>query len=288
MTNLPADRSHPNTVFFSEHLTAYKSWSNIHKAFTEKHIPHALLPFTNDIWARDYMPVRLDSGHFLHYVYHPDYLQKCKRYITDSSRCNRWLNLPTVSTDIVLDGGNMIRCNDKMIMTDKVFRENPQYTSGRLTDQLERLFNLECVYIPWDTAEPFGHTDGMVRHLGKNKILLNNYDDFDKPFRKKLIKALSPHFEMAELHYPVQRLSRFSWAYINFLQINDVLFVPRLQQKEDESACEQLSGFCRAGVVQVEVKDLVKEGGALHCVSWSLSDNRPVSDTLNLYAKLEK
>lgn len=42
----------------------------------------------------------------------------------------------------------------------------------------------------------------MVRYVGPGHVLINNYTDFDELLRKKLLNALSPHFEkISELKY---------------------------------------------------------------------------------------
>ena len=64
-------------VFFSQHLTAYSCWTNIKQALEENGIAYGLLPNTKDIWARDYMPA-YSNGHYVSYVYNPDYLQNEK------------------------------------------------------------------------------------------------------------------------------------------------------------------------------------------------------------------
>lgn len=38
-------------------------------------VPYALLDGTNDIWLRDFMPVRTDSGKLVSFRYEPSYLK---------------------------------------------------------------------------------------------------------------------------------------------------------------------------------------------------------------------
>ena len=75
-------------------------------------------------------------------------------------------------------------------MTDKIFKENPRYSREALVDELENLFFAELVIIPWDRYEMYGHADGMVRWIDGDRVLMNNYFDFDPSFRKKLVEAL--------------------------------------------------------------------------------------------------
>ena len=259
-------------VYFSQHLTAYSCWTNIKQALEENGIAYGLLPNTKDIWARDYMPA-YSNGHYVSYVYNPDYLQneKDKKYITDNiAEVFDLSNDHVTSTKLVIDGGNVIMCGDMVIMTDKIFHENSNLSKDEVIAEIERVFSAKLVIIPWDKEEEFGHADGMVRFVSDNHVLINQYKDIDPEFRQKLIDALSPYFsEISELEYG-NASSGQSWAHINYLQVDNYIFVPQLGIMTDKLAMEQISKvFPTSKVVPVEVKGIVKKGGALNCVSWN-------------------
>lgn len=123
----------------------------------------------------------------------------------------------------------MSSTGDKVILSEKIFKENPNYPRTALIDMLSDLLEAELVLIPWDRYEEYGHSDGMVRYIGEGRVLLNNYFDFDKYLRKRLINALTPHFDVSELHYGT--FTKNSWAYINFLHVGKHVFVPMLSEK---------------------------------------------------------
>ena len=259
-------------IYFSQHLTAYSCWANIKQALEENGISYGLLPNTKDIWARDYMPAYA-NGHYVSYVYNPDYLQseKNKKYITDNvEEVFDLSNDSVIKTKLVIDGGNVIMCGDKVIMTDKIFVENSGLSKEEVVAEIERVFSAKLVVIPWDKEEEFGHADGMVRFVSDNHVLINQYKDIDPELRQKLIDALSPHFaKISELEYG-KASSQNSWAHINYLQVDNYIFVPQLGIMTDKLALEQISKvFPTSKVVPVEVKGIVKNGGALNCVSWN-------------------
>ncbi|MBR4269389.1 MAG: agmatine deiminase family protein [Prevotella sp.] len=259
-------------VYFSQHLTAYSCWQNIKQALEENGIAYGLLPNTKDVWARDYMPA-YSNGHYVSYVYNPDYLQneKDKKYITDNiAEVFDLSNEDVTSTKLVIDGGNVIVCDDKVIMTDKIFDENSSLSKEEVIAEIERAFSAKLVVIPWDKEEEFGHADGMVRYVSDNHVLINQYKDIAPEFRQKLIDALSPYFsKISELEYGKASSSQ-SWAHINYLQVDNYIFVPQLGIMTDKLALEQISKvFPTSKVVPVEVKGIVKNGGALNCVSWN-------------------
>ena len=263
-------------VYFSQHLTAYSCWANIKQALEENGIAYGLLPNTKDVWARDYMPA-YSNGHYVSYVYNPDYLQneKDKKYITDNIAEVFDLSKENVtSTKLVIDGGNVIMCGDKVVMTDKIFVENSSLSKEEVVAEIERAFAAKLVVIPWDKEEEYGHADGMVRYVSDNHVLINQYKDIDPEFRQKLIDALSPYFsEISELEYGKASSSQ-SWAHINYLQVNNLIFVPQLEIPSDKLALEQISRFFPdSTIIPVEVKGIVKKGGALNCVSWNYYNN---------------
>ena len=65
-------------------------------------------------------------------------------------------------------------------------------------------------------------------------------------------------------------------AYINFLQTNDFILLPKLNKKsEDEEAFRMISKYYEKyaymnRIFQVDVTDVAKYGGALNCVYWTI------------------
>ena len=112
------------------------------------------------------MPVHVGGGLYLGYIYRPDYLfdkVRMRKYITEQKMAT--IDLPInyiTQLDIVLDGGNFVFCDDKMIMTDKIFSENPNVKQSTLINTLENACQKELILIPWDMEEEYGHADGMV------------------------------------------------------------------------------------------------------------------------------
>ncbi|MBO4428310.1 MAG: agmatine deiminase family protein [Bacteroidales bacterium] len=268
--------SQTNKVYLAEGLSHYEeAFGNLREALEERSIATAILPRTaseKHVWARDYMPLQLRKGAFLLYEYLPDYLKDSEEYIPDFRAIAKDLGLDCATTDIVLDGGNVVKCGGKFILTDKIFAENPKWYRLALVAELERLLKAQAVIIPWDRYEMFGHADGMVRYISGSRVLLNDYCDFDPYLRERLLKCLRPHFEVEELEFDVPRRNRLSWAYLNFLQVGNCIFVPGLGAREDALAVRQLRHFFpRSEVVQIQgCAPLARDGGALNCVSWNI------------------
>lgn len=240
------------------------------------HVEWGRLPRTNSpfhIWARDYMPVQVSKKKFVRFQYTPDYLGDNPEYKPDTTAILSELGLTVIDTNLVVDGGNVISCGDKVIMTDKVLRENHQVSQVKLVDSLTQLLEADIVLIPEDVYEEFGHADGMVRYMGGGNVLLNNYCDFDKSLRKKLLAALNPHFNVIELHYGF--FTDKSWAYLNFLHVGQQIFVPMIGDMFDEIAFKQITeAFPNYHCHPVpNCETIVNEGGALNCSTWNVFMN---------------
>jgi agmatine/peptidylarginine deiminase len=269
-----------HSIYLSHHLqTGYTVvYEELCKALEKSGVNHYLLPYSNDIWARDFMPVHVGGGEYLGYVYRPDYLYDNvseREYITNQKLATGDIPINYIEKlDAIIDGGNFVFCDDKMIMTDKIFSENPNIKQSKLINKLEEVCQKELILIPWDMDEEYGHADGMVSYIGNGKLLLNNYCQMGKDgvgFSKRLHKILNPHFTVTELHYssPWEEMNA---AYINYIETESSVIIPALSTKHDSAsdiaALETFKKIFKKEILQVYAQPLIKDGGALHCVTW--------------------
>ena len=124
------------------------------------------------------MPIQVAPDKFVAFKYLPDYLQnpKYRDTITENA-ANIACDIlgdkaEVIETDIIVDGGNVIKCDNAVIMVDKVIQANPHYSASKLLAELTRLFGCEVFLIPWDDEEGvYGHSDGVVRYLSDGDLL---------------------------------------------------------------------------------------------------------------------
>ena len=267
-----------NTVFLSEWLSKecpvlYKS---LKKALKANGVACKNIGNGNDYWCRDYMPIQMEEKRFVLYVYNPDYLQARhkRRFITDVWNA-KFIDLLLQSTierlDLTVDGGNVVKCGSHIVMTDKVFAENSDKSPNEVRRMLEKAFQCEVVFLPWDKLEKCGHSDGIVHYAGGNRVLMTNYDDFDTVFAREYRRIWEQHFEVIPLKYNVKQKHKRSWAYINFLQVGNLVLVPQLGIPEDGQALQQIAAALpQCKVEGVPALEAVRKGGALNCVSWNV------------------
>lgn len=270
------------TVYFSGLIPKKCPILNQHiiEALEANRIHYAYLSETKDIWCRDFMPIQIEEDRFVFYKYTPNYLQDPK-YIrlqtnteevfrADANRLEH-LQQNAITIDLVMDGGNVVKCGDTVVMTEKVFAENKDKTRAEVEKILKNAFRCDILFLPWDRKETFGHSDGIVHYAGDGMVLLTNYDDSSLYYYRRFRKALEKHFEVIPLKYTTKRPHARSWAYINFLQVGKLILVPQLELEEDEQALAQIVDALPDGeVVGIPALEAVRRGGGLNCISWNI------------------
>ncbi|MCF8231353.1 MAG: agmatine deiminase family protein [Bacteroidales bacterium] len=236
------------------------------------------MPDTKDIWARDYMPIQINDDTYIEYRFDPDYLQKASKGSRDLKTypdivCDS-LKLQTEKSDIIMDGGNVVKSTDCIILTDKIVKENQlSYSKNELIKKLHDTFQVDkVVLIPWDKLVEYGHSDGMIRFIDNNTVLINHYYKNDTVMKHRLRQAgLKTEF----IDYKVKKKDKRNWAYLNFLQTKDLILLPKFGIEEDGQALEQIESFYpdyKGRIAQVEMTDIVGFGGGLNCMSWTTKE----------------
>lgn len=244
------------------------------------------------------MPVHTVRRALLRFSYTPDY-QKCKKY-EGHEPDSRWvceqLQIGTadmagknencnIFPKIVLDVGNIVRCGKKVIMTDKVFLENPHLTREKITWYLENWFEASIIWLPYDKREYLGHSDGILKYISGNKVVMVPYGDLDRNkidrnFDRAYSQILKDNgmqvltLDFSDIDEPKDRI----WAYTNWLQLKGFIVIPSFKYcpRSNERVYEQIEKFTRMShitIEMVEADELVKGGGAFNCASWTTTQD---------------
>lgn len=245
-----------------------------------------VIPGCKDVWARDFMPLNGCDGSLISFDYNPDYLLRKhedeyrtsqKELLYDVKLYNgRQLTYGQGKEEraVVLDGGNVVSCGDKVIVCDKIVLENDALESrGDFKARLEKQLGSEVVFVPWDyTEEPFGHADGYAVYLGGNRVMMNNSAQSNPEYAARLKSSLvDAGFEVVE--FCLKNRSFNDWVYINYVQWGDLILVPALGLKDDEEAQQFISKATGLPLGKIKLvkmpKSLIEMGGALHCCTWN-------------------
>ena len=248
-------------------------------AILKKHdVDYRLLKGTKDIWCRDYMPVQTESGKFIQFTYNPSYLkgkkewEKSRSDVQDICKQN---NIDATFSDINLDGGNVLICDGRAIISDRIFSENPAKDKDSLINELSKLLECEIIIIPAENDDFTGHADGMVRFVNRNTILGNRMADEYKYWQKSMQKVLETYnltyidvpflTDIKDSKHPESAIG----IYVNYLEVNDLIVMPVFGREEDAQAIEIIQkAIPNKQIETINYNDVAKEGGLLNCTTW--------------------
>ena len=270
-------------VFLSEKLKEkYSDTCDKLISILEKHkIKYSFLKATRDIWCRDYMPVQTPSGKLIQFKYDPSYLKGNKEWEdsrSDVEEVCRMNDIDAESSDINLDGGNVLICDRRAILSDRIYSENPDIPRDELRKKLAKLLECEIIVIPSlnKTVDFTGHADGMVRFVNRDKVLGIKYDDkYRKDWWKNTQKILeNNNISFVEVPFfedepdPKNPESAIG-VYVNYLEVNDLIVLPVFDRDEDNQVISILQAqFPNKTIEKINYNEIAKKGGLLNCTTW--------------------
>lgn len=262
-------------LYFSSQLNTPKykpAADRMFAALDLLNIKYKLLNNTKDIWLRDFMPVKTKSGKYVSFRYEPSYLagdpQLRMNFKTDIAPSFKVDNL--VYTDINLDGGNVVfsPSKAKVIISDRVFSENPEYNKNTLLLELEKLLEASVLIIPSLKSDMTGHADGMVRFVDENTVVTNApLSSFG--FETKVKKSLQNYgFNVIDFPYFYSKGDSAVGCYLNFLETGQAIFLPVFGVDTDNKAVQTAKHIFHKAIIPVNINEIAVDGGLLNCISW--------------------
>ena len=241
------------------------------------------------------MPIQVTENEFVQFVYDPDCLKTrwFKKTRTDSSLVCRHIGIEPTKSDLVIDGGYVINGKDWVILTDKIFAENPGRRKGSVLAELETLFDAKPIIIPADPFDFTGHADGLVRYYATDTVLVNAYNSNDQPaFQSALMKAVRKEGlkVIPVAYHPYANSSQFSavGVYINFLQLRQLIFLPIFGIRQDEFAYRLFDElFSGNQIVPIPSTEIARHGGVLNCITWNIKLSEVASMGVRLFPNHE-
>lgn len=266
-------------VYMSELLkTNYpETCSRLIKILEMHDVKYAFLKGTKDIWCRDYMPIQTESGKFIQFKYNPSYLKGNKEWEasrSDVKEICRVNGIEAQFSDINLDGGNVLICDGKAILSNRLFSENSNWDKEKLVNELSKLLECEIIIIPAENDDMTGHADGMVRFVNRNTILGNKLANEYKYWREGMEKVIEqyglkyidvPFFLPKDPKHPHSAIG----IYVNYLEVNNLIVLPVFGRDEDKQAVDVLrQAFPDRVIETIDYNDVAQEGGLLNCTTW--------------------
>ncbi len=273
-----------NKVYLSSLLKENEEYSpaalRIEVLLNQNAIPFEYLSNTKDIWCRDFMPVQVTKNKYVQFTYHPRYLKGYEHLITVPKLKNICSDAQCVSSAIIIDGGNIVSCGSRTIISDRIFDENPHYGSKlKLVSELEDLLESEVIIFPQIKSDFTGHADGYVRWINERSIFINQLDKEFKYWAAAAKKVMANHsldyvevpfFEHKSYKTPLSSIG----CYLNYLDISSFLFLPIFEINEKlDSEITTLFGtvFPTKKVLPVNINEIANHGGLLNCITWTIA-----------------
>ena len=271
------------TVYLSELLEERypESFKRLTSILKKHHVDYRLLKGTKDIWCRDYMPIQTESGKLVQFRYEPSYLKGNKEWEesrSDVREVCRLNGFEPVFSNINLDGGNVLLCSGRAIVSDRIFKENPEYTDKeKLVKELSELLEAEVIIIPTQNGDMTGHADGIVRFVDRDTILGNNRTDEYKYWTNGIEKVLNDYnlkyidvpffYGYKDSKHPDHAIG----VYVNYLEVGNLIVLPvfEVEGNKDEEAIAVFKQIFPDKIIEtINYNDVALEGGVLNCTTW--------------------
>lgn len=269
-----------NTVYFSKQILNDKyshAFEKIRLILVKHNVKYDFLKGTKDIWCRDYMPIQIDKEKFIQFRYEPSYLLEeldLQSITKDVLKANK---LDATFSDIILDGGNVVKSSDSVIITNRVFTENKDATEV-LIAKLEVILETKVYFIPDITDDMTGHADGHVRFIDDKTVLVNSLEQELKYWQngfKKMIKEFDfSYIEMPWFSYSDKNHKNTAIGiYVNYLEIGNLIIFPvfEIPGNRDNEALKVIKEVFPNHIIEtVNINEIANEGGLLNCISWTI------------------
>lgn len=242
-------------------------------------IKYDFLKGTKDIWVRDYMPIQTDKDRFVQFRYEPTYLKEYLELQSDPKSVCELNHIKPIFSTINLDGGNVVKWTDKVLITDRIFSENPQYSvKATLINEIENLLETEVIIIQQIKSDFTGHADGLVKLIDSKKIVGNDLNFEYKYWLKAMQKITSdknleyinmPIFEYKEKNFPDSAIG----CYINYLEIGNLIIFPifEVTGNKDKEAVDLITAlYPNKAIELININPVARQGGLMNCITWNI------------------
>jgi len=250
----------------------------------------------DDTWARDHGPITVfEDGQpllldFLFNGWGGKFPADQDNLLTRNLAAQgRFGSVPVREIDLVLEGGSIESDGGGTLLTTRQCLLSPtrnpslsrEAIEQRLREHLgaERVLWLEHGHLEGDDTD--GHIDTLARFCDPATIAHVNCDDPSDPQHAELTQMAGElalletregdPYQLMPLPLPAPIFDgghRLPATYANFLIINDAVLVPVYEDPADAVALERLGAvFPGRSVVGIDCRELIRQGGSLHCLT---------------------
>ena len=228
------------------------------------------------------MPIQIRENEFVQFKFEPLYLKEVENIRTNTETLCKANQINPKLSDIVLDGGNVLRWDDRVIISSRIYKENPNFLNKEklLIRTLETELGVEVIVIPEVKCDMTGHADGIVRFISRNTLIVNNLSSEYKYWATSMSKFFKhSDFEFYEMPIFEYKIPKFSYnaigCYVNYLEIGNLIIFPIFEiegyKYKDKEALKIIhSLFPNKAIEPININEIAKHGGLMNCISWNI------------------
>ncbi|MBF0188360.1 MAG: agmatine deiminase family protein [Magnetococcales bacterium] len=257
-------------------LTDEEGYDRLTEEIPERYL---LLHPMEDIWARDYTTVT--PRHPVQFRYAPAAQAgdaDAARVVQDRFReMARENGLRFRTTDLILDGGNLVsNGHDRVIVSDRFLEDNDLTHAQGLRKLRQVLRMTHVAIIPNDDPEGLAHADGMVMFTDRNTLFVNRYDE---PLRSRIHAELKRAFpEITPIEIPAlwadtsydKSFSSACGIYVNAVVTDRTIYLPQYGNSLDKTVLNIVRSHTEKTVVPVPTQGVCTMGGGPRCLTWQV------------------
>lgn len=270
-----------NTVYFSEStMKEFSGQFQMLSGILQKEGYNVdVLWGAEDLFCRDYMSVQVDKANFVQFVFRPQayFSPEIYHFISNPVQIELQNKLakPRYSR-ILLDGGNVVKGKDKVIITQRVINDNLfQFESEKeIIDELEKVLKCKVIIVPEFPNDDTGHADIFVRFIDENNVFIRESSSVNNEWREEVLRVLQKNgLKYVDLTCPVdEKGTNQTGLYINYLQIGNLIVVPQFDLEEDEPVFEKFLDVFGDDyvVIPFDANWISEVGGVFNSATWSI------------------
>ncbi|MDP2865055.1 MAG: agmatine deiminase family protein [Elusimicrobiota bacterium] len=243
-------------------------------------------------WARDFVPQFIETSRGGRFVRFADSRLEAVKVV---DKLFGAAGVPLVVSKLTFQFGNaMLDANNILYTTQRVLRANPGVPQAEIVKELRARLNVaDVIILPELPDESTGHIDMFAKFVNVNTVVIADSGNAKK---KKMLDSLAALFARSE--YRVLRAMNAEagpeasvMSYTNSTIVNGTVFIPayaavdpksegvsaaqnRVYLERDEAAKRLYLGL-GFKVVQIPSRDIIKIGGAVHCMTRELPAAMP-------------
>lgn len=253
------------------------------KPYYKDKLPEDILLIADvyDIWMRDFTTINPLNPVQFQYTWASMTQQESIEVQNSFDAFANKYEIQRTSTDLLLDGGNIVDNYAGRVVTTTRFMEDNNLTYSRAKQELMDLLGATEVAIIEPDEEVLAHSDGMVSWIDENILLVNDYSS-DPAFRTLVLDELQSAFPTIDIiEVPVQYTTNPPGVWDGFesacgVNLNSTvtfknIYVPVFNMSHDQQAVDIITQNITKTVIPINAEGVCSMGGSVRCLTWQLT-----------------